>query len=158
MVTDEFLLRAGKVFASSHLSGQQAVPTNDLQGVIHYATPPLTPLPQMSENNEPKKTKKVRPKRTHKIEIRVTADELAQMKKRFAPKNLSTEIREFALTERLPPRRTLADLDTLAALARIGNNINQIARGLNSSQGRALDKIELLRSLAELRDQIGGLR
>lgn len=93
-------------------------------------------------------------KRTKKLEIRMSESEAEQLKERFGEKQISTVVRDFLLTADLPRRSRKADPATLRELARIGNNLNQIARSLNASKGKALEKIEVLRSLAELRESL----
>lgn len=97
-------------------------------------------------------------RRKHTIRIRVTDSELAAINDRYGEKSTSTTIRNYLLTSELPRRSAKPHPDVLRGLAYIGNNINQIARAANSTKGRALDKIEVLAALAELRDQIGELR
>jgi len=92
-------------------------------------------------------------KRTRKIEIRVTDSELETMKSRFGSKQFSTVLRDYLLKSELPRRSSKPDEKTLCALARIGNNLNQIARSLNSTKGQSLDKMELILALAELNQQ-----
>ena len=93
-------------------------------------------------------------RRSKKLEIRLTESEAEKLAERFGAERLSTVIRDFLLTAELPRRSRKADPETLRELARIGNNLNQIARSLNATKGKALDKIEVLRSLAELRESL----
>lgn len=96
--------------------------------------------------------------RTNKIEIRLTKEERKALEERFGSKKISTVIRDYLLTSKLPRRSRKPDEQTLRALAYIGNNLNQIARVLNALKGKAFNKVEVLRVLAELRNQIGGLK
>ena len=96
--------------------------------------------------------------RTDKIEIRVNAGERKALEERFGKEKLSTVLRDYLLTCKLPRRSRKPDPKTLRALAYVGNNLNQIAKKLNTLNGKAFDKIKILRVLAELRKKIGGLK
>lgn len=93
-------------------------------------------------------------RRTKKLEIRMSESEAELLKERFGAERLSTVVRDYLLKSELPRRSRKPDPETLRELARIGNNLNQIARSLNATKGKALDKIEVLRSLAELRESL----
>lgn len=110
---------------------------------------------------EPPEPKKPRNKRTEKLEIRLFIDEVAILRERYDGKNgrpFSTNVRTYLLESKLPPISKKPDPETLRALGYIGNNLNQIARSLNATKGRAFDKLETLRALVELRELVEELR
>jgi hypothetical protein len=98
--------------------------------------------------------------RTKSIKIRVSEEELEQLKQRCTKARLAEWMREICLgveTKRKttpPPPRT--DPELLYQLARIGNNINQIARKVNAD--RSIDKVKLLVVLDEIRQELARLR
>ena len=104
----------------------------------------------------PRPKKSAAEKRTHLVPIRFNDAELAALESRYGRAKLSTVLREFLLTAELPRRSRKPDPELLRAFAYIGNNLNQIARSANASEGNALDRLEILAALAKLRDQIGG--
>lgn len=67
-------------------------------------------------------------KRTKTFRIRLSDEELAALEERFGKAQTSTAVRKFLLSSELPRRSRKPDPATLAALGRIGNNLNQIAR------------------------------
>jgi hypothetical protein len=79
------------------------------------------------------------PKRAHKISIRASDEELAELKNRAADQPLAEWLRELGLgqqrkreRERWTPPPTV-DPQLIRHIAMIGNNINQIARALNKN-------------------------
>ena len=97
--------------------------------------------------------------RIRKFEIRLSHKEFESLKERFGENQLSRVARNYLLKSELPRRSKIPDQQTLRSLAYIGNNINQIARSLNASKGKAtIDKIELLSRLAEVRNLIMEVR
>lgn len=78
--------------------------------------------------------------RPHRIEIRLTDDERAQIEERVRDKGVtfSKYIRHAALGIELPSKRVKVELEAVAALNRLGVNLNQIARAANRS-GRLAD-------------------
>ena len=75
------------------------------------------------------------------IQIRLTDEEMTEIKKRAASKNTSTFLRQLALSQPIPtpppPPQTKevlhkADPELIRQINWIGNNINQIAKQLNS--------------------------
>lgn len=114
---------------------------------------------EMSEANPARKVH--RPKEhTAELKVRVKPAELAAWKKkaRDASIKLSALVRAALNEIEVRPRRE-GDHEVLVALARIGNNLNQIARAANQSRGQ-LQAVELIphlidieRYLAELVDE-----
>lgn len=91
-----------------------------------------------------------KPKRTKEIKIRLTEQEhqdLLQRKKG----ELAVWIRTTCLEQDIPEPKKVktADPELLRQLAKIGGNLNQIAKTTNTEQARG-DIINLLRVTAEL--------
>ena len=88
------------------------------------------------------------------IQIRLTADEVAQIKIRAGDLGSSTFLRQLALGQKIEPPKPKpttiihsVDPELIRNVAWIGNNINQIAKHLNS--GNKLDN-DVLMALVEL--------
>ena len=108
---------------------------------------------------------KKRKVREHRVEVRLSDDELNQLKNANAS-SIARLLRESALRvvnkqETQVPQFTKLDRDFLLELSRIGNNINQISRAINTdiASSRPLDAARLLhlligvdQALKELRD------
>ena len=94
-------------------------------------------------------------RRRHQVNISLRDDELAELRRRAdrARMAVTDYVRRRALSDRLrvvPPRRL--GVEEFREVARIGSNLNQIARVLNSGRGEALGwqefrEIERLREL-----------
>ena len=104
-----------------------------------------------------------------RVTVRLTAPELAALDREAARMSLSRARWMAALARRrLLGKPTFARADALSLMAvqgelrRVGVNVNQIARALNTAvmEGRVLDsELAWTRSLrAEIRDHIAGLR
>ena len=102
--------------------------------------------------------------REHRIEVRLSDDELAQLKNANAS-SIARLLRESALRavnkqEMEVPQFTKLDRDFLLELSRIGNNINQIAKAINTdiASSRPLDAARLLHLLIGIDQVIKELR
>lgn len=94
--------------------------------------------------------------RNREIKIRLTDDEHAQFMARVPDGAALAEwVRNTCLGVPPAPKRRIkkADSDLLIALARIGNNMNQIARELNSNNDTATVARAML-ELATIREQL----
>ncbi|MCH2017333.1 MULTISPECIES: MobC family plasmid mobilization relaxosome protein [Acinetobacter] len=107
---------------------------------------------------------KKRKVREHRVEVRLSDDELAQLKNANAP-SIAKLLRESALRvvnkqETQVPQFTKLDRDFLLELSRIGNNINQIAHAVNRdlAADRPLDAARLLHLLAGIDQVVRELR
>ena len=107
---------------------------------------------------------KKRKVREHRVEVRLSDDELAQLKNANAP-SIARLLRESALSavnkqEIQVPQFTKLDRDFLLELSRIGNNINQISRAINTdiASSRPLDAARLLHLLIGIDQVIKELR
>lgn len=83
--------------------------------------------------------------RSNRLEIRLAAEERTQIEQRARANGvtLSRYLRHAALGIKLPRRRVNVELEAVAALNRIGVNLNQIARAANHS-GRLESDQQLL--------------
>jgi hypothetical protein len=102
--------------------------------------------------------------REHRIEVRLSDDELAQLKNANAP-SIARLLRESALRtvnkqEIEVPQFTKLDREFLLELSRIGNNVNQIAHAVNRdlASSRPLDAARLLHLLIGVDQAIKELR
>lgn len=85
------------------------------------------------------------------IKIRVSGDEYEALKQRSTRAGLGRWMREFCLADDVKPKRSTsaptASPELLRGLRGIGNNVNQIARQVNTSGVSAMDRVELLAAL-----------
>jgi len=101
-------------------------------------------------------------KRTKKIEIRVSEEEYEQLFRSKTKPRLAQWVRETCLgNEPSKKVRSVSKTDPalLMALARIGGNLNQIARNLNLDKNMALEqKVDYLIDLASIAENIRELK
>jgi len=101
-------------------------------------------------------------KRTKKIEFRVTEEEYNQLVSRKTKARLAKWVRETCLGNEMSKEvRSVSKTDPalLVALARIGGNLNQIARNLNLDKNMALEqKVDYLIDLASIAENIRELK
>ncbi len=92
-------------------------------------------------------------KRNHFIKVRVTDSELAQIKKKASEAKLTVSdlLRKYTLDFTL--RKTTENREKIRHLARIGSNINQIARWVNKYKLRA-QAIEVILWLNRLQNEV----
>lgn len=107
----------------------------------------------------------MRERRTKTIKVRVTDSELTRLKARAGDRNLAPWLRNLGLAEageapepvkrarRSPPS---VDPDLLREIAKIGNNLNQLARHANTL--KKLEATEFLLKLAILEEKLDSLR
>lgn len=87
-------------------------------------------------------------KRSVKLTVRLTPIEYEKVKKNCGDNMMAVWLRELAINQQVKESiqtTTTADPDLLRHLARIGNNLNQIARQLNSGA----DRVELIAMLSQ---------
>lgn len=91
------------------------------------------------------------PKRTKEIKIRLTEQEHQILLDKKTGAELATWIRDTCLENKVSKKKPIrtADPELLRQLAKIGGNLNQIAKATNTEQARG-DIINLLRLTAEL--------
>ena len=137
---------------------------------LFSGTPPETPQKATALHGDIMEYKakinhaKKRKVREHRVEVRLSDDELAQLKNANAP-SIAKLLRESALRvvnkqETQVPQFTKLDRDFLLELSRIGNNINQIAHAVNRdlASDRPLDAARLLHLLTGIDQVVRELR
>ena len=89
---------------------------------------------ELRPRNPQKREQMQKPKRAKSVKIRVSEDELSAMRERCDRPMLADWLRDLALgeTKRRPVPK--ADPELLRQLAAIGNNLNQLARWVNSTK------------------------
>ena len=100
-------------------------------------------------------TKKEIVKRQKEIKIRLTEAEHQALLERMTGGELATWIRQTCLEEKPNKKRNykVADPQLLAGLGRIGGNLNQIARQVNTVESD-IEKIRAFAELAMIREQL----
>lgn len=100
-------------------------------------------------------TKKDLVKRQKEIKIRLTEAEHQALLERMTGGELATWIRNTCLDEKPNKKRRykVADPQLLAVLGRIGGNLNQIARQVNTVESD-IEKIKAFAQLALIREQL----
>ena len=97
-------------------------------------------------------------KRNKEIKIRLTEEEHQALLERMTGGELATWMRSVCLDEKPNKKRNYkaADPQLLAALGRIGGNLNQIARQVNTVESD-IEKIRAFAELAVIREQLQGI-
>ncbi|MDP5132009.1 MAG: MobC family plasmid mobilization relaxosome protein [Paraglaciecola sp.] len=98
--------------------------------------------------------------RDKSIKIRVSEDEFDRLKANCTGNQLAVWMREMCLgkqsRKRNPP--PTVDPDLLRQLAAIGNNVNQLAKQVNSGQLGTGQVVQILASLDAIEQQLYALR
>lgn len=99
------------------------------------------------------------PKRKKIIKIRVSDIELEMLRNRCTDIYLAKWMREVCLNERKVKKRrkSQTDPDLLFQLSAIGNNLNQIARVVNSEKWKPIDRIAVCVQLQKIETSISRL-
>lgn len=95
------------------------------------------------------------------VKIRLSDDEYQALQTASTRVELARWMRETCLNpEHVKPRKTVAAADPvlLRQLAAIGNNLNQIARRVNSGEWGALDTVRITAALAAVERQLKGVK
>ena len=113
------------------------------------------------------------PKRTKPIVVRLTAEERDSVRSRIPPdRNLSDYVRGALLdlpevgrdpAETRPCQKRAPDpakIRLAGEIARVGNNLNQIARAINETRraGQTVSADSVIEELIKIRDEIAQLR
>ena len=111
----------------------------------------IRPNPRSRLSHEAKSFRK----RQKEIKVRLTESEHQALLERMTGGELATWIRNTCLDEQPNKKRNYkaADPQLLAALGRIGGNLNQIARQVNTVQSD-IEKIRAFAELASIREQL----
>jgi hypothetical protein len=141
-----------KTLLSSGFFGVNGCPPSDCRGYKNYV------IHSIMATSEPVKKKGGRPpsakKREKKINLYVTGLEELAIKKRAerAGLNLSDYCRQIVLSGQAQVRLTPEENTTLNEVARLGNNLNQIAHKANADGIRsiAFEASRLLQQLNQL--------
>ena len=99
-------------------------------------------------------------KRAKIIKIRATESEYHDLIKRSPKPRLAEWMREFCLGARVPRANAVPSVDPalLRQLAGLGNNLNQIARAINSQKWRPVDRIQVVAALASIQRELAAIR
>jgi hypothetical protein len=105
--------------------------------------------------------RKSRPKKARReriLKIRFSDGEWAKIRETFPPRKVGTAIRALALWREPPFKSPMIEVrrELLLQLARIGNNLNQVAKGINEANlaGNKVDAVRVLAKLAEIQEAI----
>jgi hypothetical protein len=98
--------------------------------------------------------------RTKVIKIRATDAEYAELEKRSPKPRLAEWMRELCLGAKIPRANTVPSVDPrlLRQLAGIGNNLNQIARAINSQEWKPVDRIQVISALSGIERELAALK
>ena len=99
-------------------------------------------------------------KRTKYIGIRLTEAEHEQLLERSMSPRLAKWIREHCLAAAVPDAHRVLRIDPalLRQLAGLGNNVNQIARAVNSEQWNPIERVEVLARLSAIQRDLERLK
>lgn len=99
-------------------------------------------------------------KREKIIKIRATESEYSDLVERSTKPRLAEWMREFCLGAKSPRARNIPqiDPDLLRQLAGIGNNLNQIARAINSQEWKPVDRIQVISALSAIQRELTELK
>jgi len=99
-------------------------------------------------------------KRTKIIKIRTTDREYLALKQLSQKHRLAEWMREHCLGAIVPKKNPLPNVDPalLRQIAGIGNNLNQIARAMNSHEWRPVNIIEVISALSSMQRELGTLQ
>jgi hypothetical protein len=103
------------------------------------------------------------PKRDKTIKIRVSQEELATLQMHCTRSELARWMRETCLNPGQTDlvrdlRGSTADRDFLRQLVSIGNNLNQIARRVNTAEWGPAERVQVLAALAGIERELAGVR
>lgn len=97
-------------------------------------------------------------KREKIIKIRVSAEEHQQLEANKTIPSLARWIRETALNPNVDMFAVKADEELIRELAKIGNNLNQVARKINQSEWGPSDRLPILAALKLISDEMETFR
>ena len=99
-------------------------------------------------------------KRTKIIKIRVNDSEYFELVQRRLKPRLAEWMREHCLGTKVPRAKTVPKIDPalLRQLAAIGNNVNQIARVLNSKDWKPVERIQLFSLLSSIQRDLSFIK
>ena len=101
-------------------------------------------------------------KRNRSIKIRVSDEELEILRMHSTRSELARWMREFCLSggqqDFIRQAKSAPNPELLRGLSGIGNNLNQLARRVNSGEWGALDKVQIIAALAGVERALTDLR
>lgn len=99
-------------------------------------------------------------KRTKSVKIRLFESELSELNKLKTGNELATWIRETCLGKKSKRRNAPIDVDPLLLrqLSAIGNNVNQLARLANAKGMSAIDSVEIVSVLHDIKSELEAIR
>jgi hypothetical protein len=99
-------------------------------------------------------------KRTKSVKIRLFESELLELNSLKTGNELATWIRETCLGKKSKRRNAPIDVDPLLLrqLSAIGNNVNQLARLANAKGMSAIDSVEIVSVLHDIKAELEAIR
>lgn len=99
-------------------------------------------------------------KRTKSVKIRLFESELLELNSLKTGNELATWIRETCLGKKSKRRNAPIDVDPLLLrqLSAIGNNVNQLARLANAKGMPAIDSVEIVSVLHDIKAELEAIR
>jgi hypothetical protein len=99
-------------------------------------------------------------KRTKSVKIRLFESELTELNQLKTGNELARWMREVCLNKKTKRRNAPIDVDPLLLrqLAAVGNNVNQLARLANANGMSAIDSIEIVSVLHDIKAELEALR
>jgi hypothetical protein len=99
--------------------------------------------------------------RKHVVKLRFSDDELKRVRACFVKRKVASSIRSLALGQPPPRHNPMLEVrrELVRDVARIGNNLNQLARGVNQANlsGSQIDTLRLLAKLIEIQEAVQNL-
>lgn len=129
---------------------------------LTYPRSAVSPLRYNTMKPQPKPRRTPpKPRRRRVLRIRFSDPEWTRINATFPVRGVSTSIRALALGQPVPRRSPALEIrrGLLLAVARIGNNLNQLARAVNTANltGSKVDALRLLAKLVEIQEQVENL-
>jgi len=99
-------------------------------------------------------------KRTKSVKIRLYESELLELNQLKIGNELATWMRETCLGKKSKRRNAPIDIDPLLLrqLSAIGNNVNQLARLANANGMSAIDSVEIVSVLHDIKAELEAIR
>jgi hypothetical protein len=106
------------------------------------------------------KEKKVTPKRDKSVKIRLFESELSELNQLKVGNELASWMRDTCLNKKSKRRNAPIDVDPLLLrqLSAIGNNVNQLARLANAKGMPAIDSVEIVSVLYDIKAELEAIR
>lgn len=113
------------------------------------------------QGDEANSHKRKEPVRSEVIKIRVTPEEKAELRRLAGRGSIADVFRAWLTGGEIPPQKVIktADIRLLYHLNRIGNNLNQVAKGINRANriGNAVDVAAVAARLKQIHSEIRGI-